>query len=146
MFLFFFFQAEDGIRDKLVTGVQTCALPICGFDEVVVDTAPTGHTLRLLSMPATLKKLAQVLDDLQAKHRAIAASLRGSVRKDAADALIEELQEDARGLDALLRSADAEFHWVTLAEDLSLAEARDGIGALRAGGQRVTRLIANRLT
>src|SRR5205823_11091850 len=25
----FFFQAEDGIRDKLVTGVQTCALPIC---------------------------------------------------------------------------------------------------------------------
>src|SRR5205823_7992468 len=26
----FFFQAEDGIRDKLVTGVQTCALPILG--------------------------------------------------------------------------------------------------------------------
>src|SRR3989441_11461116 len=28
IFDFFFFQAEDGIRDKLVTGVQTCALPI----------------------------------------------------------------------------------------------------------------------
>src|SRR5438034_4165319 len=27
-FLFFFFQAEDGIRDHCVTGVQTCALPI----------------------------------------------------------------------------------------------------------------------
>src|SRR5207247_5420839 len=26
--VFFFFQAEDGIRDPLVTGVQTCALPI----------------------------------------------------------------------------------------------------------------------
>src|SRR5699024_12014622 len=26
---FFFFQAEDGIRDRNVTGVQTCALPIC---------------------------------------------------------------------------------------------------------------------
>ena len=26
---FFFFQAEDGIRDYKVTGVQTCALPIC---------------------------------------------------------------------------------------------------------------------
>src|SRR5699024_11394973 len=25
----FFFQAEDGIRDRNVTGVQTCALPIC---------------------------------------------------------------------------------------------------------------------
>src|SRR5438034_7378326 len=28
-FVFFFFQAEDGIRDHCVTGVQTCALPIC---------------------------------------------------------------------------------------------------------------------
>src|SRR6266478_8405761 len=28
--LLFFFQAEDGIRDLTVTGVQTCALPICG--------------------------------------------------------------------------------------------------------------------
>src|SRR5256886_8803634 len=28
--LFFFFQAEDGIRDLTVTGVQTCALPISG--------------------------------------------------------------------------------------------------------------------
>src|SRR2546430_15370416 len=28
--LFFFFQAEDGIRDLTVTGVQTCALPILG--------------------------------------------------------------------------------------------------------------------
>src|SRR2546430_11947359 len=27
--VFFFFQAEDGIRDLTVTGVQTCALPIC---------------------------------------------------------------------------------------------------------------------
>src|SRR2546425_5833754 len=36
---FFFFQAEDGIRDKLVTGVQTCALPISdrgnGRDELL---------------------------------------------------------------------------------------------------------------
>ena len=34
---FFFFQAEDGIRDIGVTGVQTCALPICevkGIDSV----------------------------------------------------------------------------------------------------------------
>src|SRR5205823_7873397 len=29
--VFFFFQAEDGIRGKLVTGVQTCALPISAF-------------------------------------------------------------------------------------------------------------------
>src|SRR2546425_6577763 len=33
---FFFFQAEDGIRDKLVTGVQTCALPISSSAPVIV--------------------------------------------------------------------------------------------------------------
>src|SRR5690606_39464124 len=33
-YVFFFFQAEDGIRDFHVTGVQTCALPIC---LIVVD-------------------------------------------------------------------------------------------------------------
>src|SRR2546425_6188547 len=37
-FFFFFFQAEDGIRDKLVTGVQTCALPISmELDDVAID-------------------------------------------------------------------------------------------------------------
>src|SRR5439155_19101121 len=35
---FFFFQAEDGIRDGHVTGVQTCALPI-SFDGIVVTAA-----------------------------------------------------------------------------------------------------------
>src|SRR6266542_6255102 len=30
-YFFFFFQAEDGIRDATVTGVQTCALPISGL-------------------------------------------------------------------------------------------------------------------
>src|SRR2546421_6069256 len=35
--LFFFFQAEDGIRDLIVTGVQTCALPIFGEE---LDFAP----------------------------------------------------------------------------------------------------------
>src|SRR5699024_11894486 len=31
LFLLFFFQAEDGIRDRNVTGVQTCALPILAY-------------------------------------------------------------------------------------------------------------------
>src|SRR6266849_9846789 len=35
--LFFFFQAEDGIRDPLVTGVQTCALPISLGHDVAVS-------------------------------------------------------------------------------------------------------------
>src|SRR5690625_2029692 len=46
MFFLFFFQAEDGIRDGHVTGVQTCALPISGlaFPNGMVIT-PDGNTL-----------------------------------------------------------------------------------------------------
>src|SRR2546430_6187135 len=40
---FFFFQAEDGIRDLTVTGVQTCALPI--LQAVVQSGYPTNWTL-----------------------------------------------------------------------------------------------------
>src|SRR3712207_7550677 len=48
---FFFFQAEDGIRDIGVTGVQTCALPI--FDEILVHVTPVllGDGVRLFSRP-----------------------------------------------------------------------------------------------
>src|SRR5207248_7401613 len=38
LFYFFFFQAEDGIRDRTVTGVQTCALPIS--PQVLVHRQP----------------------------------------------------------------------------------------------------------
>src|SRR5699024_5633066 len=47
LILFFFFQAEDGIRDRNVTGVQTCALPIfdpdAGTDRVISHSNPTAH-------------------------------------------------------------------------------------------------------
>src|SRR5205085_3185340 len=44
--LFFFFQAEDGIRDLTVTGVQTCALPISltPFDDLNLGWAHAGKT------------------------------------------------------------------------------------------------------
>src|SRR5260370_24281884 len=44
--VFFFFQAEDGIRDSSVTGVQTCALPIC-FVRDFSGSAPAGRRLRI---------------------------------------------------------------------------------------------------
>src|SRR5437867_5072307 len=34
---FFFFQAEDGIRDRTVTGVQTCALPIFPYFQEAIE-------------------------------------------------------------------------------------------------------------
>src|SRR2546422_6022331 len=42
LFFFFFFQAEDGIRDVAVTGVQTCALPISRKSEVRLVFLGTG--------------------------------------------------------------------------------------------------------
>ena len=51
----FFFQAEDGIRDRLVTGVQTCALAILDLD--VVDLAAWSMvTHLLLNLSETITK------------------------------------------------------------------------------------------
>src|SRR5205823_8704752 len=51
---FFFFKAEDGIRDKLVTGVQTCALPIFGPAVIAIyregDTDTVKRTLGFLAL------------------------------------------------------------------------------------------------
>src|SRR2546430_3711210 len=43
--LIFFFQAEDGIRDLTVTGVQTCALPIFIKSELLSNTVAVGNRL-----------------------------------------------------------------------------------------------------
>src|SRR6266478_8532909 len=52
LFSFFFFQAEDGIRDLTVTGVQTCALPILAGKRL----APMGLTVRLCGVLNLLAK------------------------------------------------------------------------------------------
>jgi arsenite-transporting ATPase len=117
------------------------------WDLVVVDTAPTGHTLRLLATPDTLARIARVLDTLHAKHRFLAESLGGAWRPDAAERLIAEVAGDAAALQALLRDPDrARFSWVFLPETPALEEARDGIAALEAAGLAVGEVIVNRLT
>src|SRR5205809_5443304 len=54
---FFFFQAEDGIRDVAVTGVQTCALPISG-----PALAPGRKPAPSLTRRASLNVAASLLD------------------------------------------------------------------------------------
>src|SRR5256885_3824279 len=49
--LFFFFQAEDGIRDYKVTGVQTCALPISGPGTAQPSPGPDRRRARLGEAP-----------------------------------------------------------------------------------------------
>lgn len=108
------------------------------YDEVVVDTAPTGHTLRLLAAPETVATLARALDALHEPHRLIRDQLARVGRPEASDHLIELLAREARDTSAFLRdSRSATFNWVTLPENMSLAEAEDGIGALQRSGIRV---------
>src|SRR5689334_24300970 len=59
----FFFQAEDGIRDGTVTGVQTCALPISAPGKGVAAAAPaapaaSGHAHGAAAAPAAPKAAA----------------------------------------------------------------------------------------
>src|SRR6266508_2217670 len=54
MYIFFFFQAEDGIRDGHVTGVQTCALPICTLDSWLSAADGDASGFWLLSLAGDL--------------------------------------------------------------------------------------------
>src|SRR5262249_59726319 len=73
--IFFFFQAEDGIRDWSVTGVQTCALPIC-----IAKVLQAAAILGLCPGIETLSRVAEVRD-----HRRFAegrATCRGTAHPD----------------------------------------------------------------
>src|SRR5438105_5878319 len=69
----FFFQAEDGIRDPLVTGVQTCALPICAVrhaddvldSEVARELALERRDLRTEDEAAAVEHRCDALVDLR---------------------------------------------------------------------------------
>src|SRR5207249_9235633 len=71
------FQAEDGIRDRNVTGVQTCALPIfpaSGFQLVVL--LPRGLTKRIwagirLCSPSSSKKAFSSAHSLECRQHAV---------------------------------------------------------------------------
>ncbi len=116
------------------------------WNDVVVDTAPTGHTLRLLAMPQILGRIAGVLDGMLAKHRFLAETLGGEYRADPTDALITEIERESGELGALLRdSKRCGFSWVLLPEVAALEEARDGVRALEDASMTVAEIIVNRV-
>src|SRR5438132_5240873 len=95
---FFFFQAEDGIRDHCVTGVQTCALPICApragasFSEstraIRSGELPAGKgTIRWIARDgqvfASLNEVCANADAVKANASATARTNSRSLRGDA---------------------------------------------------------------
>jgi arsenite-transporting ATPase len=117
-----------------------------GCERVVVDTAPTGHTLRLLASPEAVAAVSGILASLHREHRLIREQLARVVRPEAADRLIDRLAGEADATSALLRDRDRTLiHWVTTAEELSLAEMADGLAALTRSGIPVADAIVNRL-
>src|SRR5256885_9734102 len=82
----FFFQAEDGIRDYKVTGVQTCALPICNPDQVkaVVDKVIQtfgGLDVLVNNAGANLKERTMREMTPERWHQMVAANLRSEERR-----------------------------------------------------------------
>src|SRR5437588_4038471 len=107
--MFFFFQAEDGIRDHCVTGVQTCALPIS-----LRRIRAHNPQARVLALSAH--------EDAEHARRALREGARGFLSKRCApEALIEAITTVAAG---------QRYLHVSLAHRLALQEV-DGGGQSR---------------
>ena len=150
------------LDDDDITGLIDAALP--GADEamallslaelaaagtwerIVIDTAPTGHTLRLLALPRTFAALVELLDSMQAKHRFMVSALTHRYRADAADAFIEAMRSQVERLRGLLLDPEGSaMVLVTRPERVVVAETMRYAGALGELGLRVAALLVNAL-
>jgi arsenite-transporting ATPase len=134
--------------DELAALFEIARLARTGrYDLVVVDTAPTGHTLRMLNMPGTLREIARVFDAMQAKHRVMVEALRGTWTPDAEEALIDGIDRDGQDLAALLRDPErVRVSWVTLPERMAVEETADAAEALASAGIPLHHIVVNRIT
>ena len=132
----------------LVAGGKGDRFRAGGIDlrRLIVDTAPTGHTLRLLALPETFEAMVALLDTMQAKHRFMVGALTRRYRADAADRFIDEMRATIAALrNALTDRARAAAILVTRAEPVVVAETARYAEALRALGLHVAAVIVNAL-
>src|SRR5207248_4507559 len=102
IFFFFFFQAEDGIRDRTVTGVQTCALPISPrYRPNTTSSSPPNRSGRLRgwrsysSTPSACTARSVSMGDatLAASEEIGRASCRERVEIEEGDGTLKEKME-----------------------------------------------------
>ncbi len=120
------------------------------YDRVVVDTAPTGHTLRLLVLPDLLSGWVEGLlrrrQDVLRKD-AMLRSMAGEEPEPDADPVAERLRARRDRLAAMRRLLvnDAVVHLVLVPERLPVAETVRARDALVDGGLRVGAMVVNRV-
>jgi arsenite-transporting ATPase len=100
------------------------------YDQIVVDTAPLGHTLRLFALPQYFSSFLDILELTASRDRLLAQHFGGRAQS-ASNPLIAEWRQMVETVRAALLS-NAEIFLVTTAEKFSLNEARRGMLALRS--------------
>jgi arsenite-transporting ATPase len=112
---------------------------------IVVDTAPTGHTLRMLSSADHFRQFGEALDSMQAKHRGMVRQFTRRNVRDAMDAFIETFETESRRRRELLTDpARAAFVPVTLSEPWIVEQTERLVRDVRADGIDVPFIVLNR--
>ena len=97
----------------------------------IVDTAPTGHTLRLLMLPELLDNWIKFLASLRWKYHAMVKQFANEKRIEKADKFLLEMKKTVKKVRALLQNSEkTEFVVVTIAEKMGVSETEDLIRSL----------------
>ena len=113
---------------------------------VIVDTAPTGHTLRFLDLPQLMHDWVSVFDAMLAKHRYLTELYRPGAERDETDLFLEEFDASIQFLAKVLSDpASCRFVPVMLGETMSTNETERLIGRLKELKIPVTDILVNRL-
>ena len=92
----------------------------------LVDTAPTGHTLRLLMLPELLDNWIKFLATLRWKYHVMVRHFAREVRPEGTDRFLLEMKKTVKRVKELLQNArKTEFGVVTIAEKMAVSETED---------------------
>ncbi|MBI5188254.1 MAG: ArsA family ATPase [Nitrospirae bacterium] len=114
------------------------------FDKYILDTAPTGHALRLLTLPELLDDWVKVLAKMRWKYRYMVTSFAGKYKPDSADDFLMSMKRTVKKIEGLLKDQNrCEFIVVTIPEDMAVLETKRLIDSLSKYGIKVRQLIIN---